>query len=78
MTYIKNSKVTAFTDHMPLVKSASRDKSTSDALLYKLSTMELSLIHIRRQEMPADALSRQARQVIKGNLAVAASTIMQQ
>ena len=77
MTYIKNSKVTAFTDHMPLVKSSSRDKSTSDALLYKLSTMELSLIHIKGQEMPADALSRQAQIAIKGNLALVASTIME-
>ena len=31
MTYIKNSKVTAFTDHMPLVKSASREKATATA-----------------------------------------------
>ena len=77
MTYIKSSKVTAFTDHMPLVKSASRDKSTSDALLFKLSSMELTLIHIKGQEMPADVLSRQAHQAIKGNLAVAASTIME-
>ena len=77
MSYIKNSKVTAFTDHMPLVKSASRDKSTSDALLFKLSTMELSLCHIRGLEMPADPLSRIARQAIKGNLAVAASTFME-
>merc|ERR1712016_523265 len=77
MTYIKNSKVTAFTDHMPLVKAASRDKSTSDALLFKLSTMELSLCHIRGLEMPADPLSRIARQAIKGNLAVAASTFME-
>jgi hypothetical protein len=77
MSYIKNSRVTAFTDHMPLVKAASRDKSTSDALLFKLSTMELSLIHIKGQEMPADALSRQAQQAIKGNLAVAASTFME-
>ena len=77
MTYIKNSKVTAFTDHMPLVKAASRDKSTSDALLFKLSTMELTLIHIKGQDMPADVLSRQAQEAIKGNLAVAASTIME-
>ena len=76
MTYIKNSKVTAFTDHMPLVKSASRDKSTSDALLFKLTVMELELIHIRGAEMPADALSRQAQQSIKGDLPVVASTIM--
>ena len=77
MTYLKNSKVTAFTDHMPLVKAASRDKSTSDALLFKLSTMELTLIHIKGQDMPADVLSRQAQEAIKGNLAVAASTIME-
>ena len=74
MSYIKNSRVTAFTDHMPLVKAASRDKSTSDALLFKLSTMELSLIHIKGQEMPADALSRQALRETKGNIPVAAST----
>ena len=77
MTYIKNARVTAFTDHMPLAKAASRDKNTSDALLFKLSTMELSLIHIRGQDMPADALSRQAQQAVKGNLASVASTIME-
>jgi hypothetical protein len=40
MTYLKNSKVTAFTDHMPLVKSSTREKATADALLFKLSVME--------------------------------------
>ena len=61
---------------MPLVKAASREKSTSDALLHKLSVMALTLIHITGPEMPADALSRQALQAIKLNLAVAASTMM--
>ena len=80
MTYLKNAKVTAFTDHMPLAKAATRDKNTESGLLYKLSTMELSLLHIKGNDMPADALSRQnkiAQQAIKGNLAVAASSIME-
>ena len=76
MPYIRNSSITAFTDHMPLVKSASRDKSTSDALLYKLSVMDLALIHIKGIEMPADALSRQAQKEIKSKLAIVASTII--
>ena len=77
MTIIKNSKITAFTDHMPLVKAASREKSTSDSLLQKLSTMDLTLIHMIGPEMPADALSRQALQAVKSNLAVSSSTIME-
>ena len=77
MTYIKSSKITAFTDHMPLVKAASKEKATADALLHKLSVMELTLIHITGPEMPADALSRQAKEAIKGNVAVAASTMME-
>jgi ribonuclease HI len=77
MTHIKSSKVTAFTDHMPLVKAASKEKATADALLHKLSVMELTLIHITGPEMPADALSRQAKEAIKGNVAVAASTMME-
>ena len=76
MTYIKNAKVTAFTDHMPLVKAASRDKNTADALLHKLTAMDLELIHMVGAEMPADALSRQAKEAVKGNLAVSSATIM--
>ena len=77
MTYTKNSKVTAFTDHMPLVKSATKEKATSDALLHKLSVMDLTLIHIIGSDMPADALSRQAQEAVKGNLAVSSATIME-
>ena len=77
MTYIKNSTVTAFTDHMPLVKAASKEKATADALLHKLSIMDLVLVHIVGPSMPADALSRQAKEAIKGNIAVAASSIME-
>jgi hypothetical protein len=77
MTFIKNSTVTAFTDHMPLVKAASKEKATADALLHKLSVMDLVLVHIIGPSMPADALSRQARESIKGNIAVAASSIME-
>jgi hypothetical protein len=77
MTYIKNSRITAFTDHMPLVKAASKEKATVDALLHKLSVMELTLIPITGPEMPADALSRQAKEAIKGNAAVVASTMME-
>ena len=77
MTYIKNSRITAFTDHIPLVKAASKEKPTVNALLHKLSVMELTLIHITRPEMPADALSRQAKEAIKGNAAVVASTMME-
>ena len=77
MTYMKNSKVTAFTDHMPLVKAAAKERATADALLYKLSVMELDLVHIIGTSMPADVLSRQARSAIKGNHAVAASTMME-
>ena len=74
MTYIKNSKITAFTDHMPIVKASRRDKTTSDALLCKLSEMQLTLVHMAGIEMPADALSRQALRETKGNIPVAAST----
>ena len=74
MTYIKNNKITAFTDHMPIVKASRREKTTSDALLFKLSAMELTLIHMSGTEMPADALSRQALKETKGNIPVAAST----
>ena len=77
MTYLKSSKVTAFTDHMPLVKAASKEKATADALLHKLSEMDLTLIHISGPEMPADVLSRQAQAAIKGNNAVAASSLME-
>ena len=77
MTYIKNNKVTAFTDHMPIVKASRREKTTADALLFKLSVMELTLIHITGTEMPADALSRQAQRETKGNMPVAASSIME-
>ncbi len=76
MTYLKNSKVTAFTDHMPLVKSSTREKATADALLFKLSAMELTLIHIVGSKMPADCLSRKAYQEIKGSIPVTASSIM--
>ena len=72
-TYIKNSKIIAFTDHMPIVKASRRDLTTSDALLCKLTEMQLSLVHMKGQEMPADALSRQALREIKGNIPVAAS-----
>ena len=76
MTFIKNSKITAFTDHMPIVKASRREKTTADALLFKLSVMELTLIHITGTEMPADALSRQAQRETKGPIPVAASSIM--
>ena len=76
MTYIKNSKVTAFTENVPVLTSSSRDKSTSDALLYKLSVMDLSLTHITGMEVPPDPISTQAQKAIQGNLAVVASTIM--
>ena len=77
MTYIKSSTVTAFTDHMPLVKAASKEKATADALLHKLSIMDLELVHIVGPSMPADALSRQAKEAIKGKMPVAASSIME-
>ena len=77
MTYIKNSQVTAFTDHMPLVKAASKERATEEALLHKLSAMDLTLIHITGADMPADALSRLAREAVRGNLAVSSATIME-
>ena len=77
MTYTKNSQVTAFTDHMPLVKSATKERATSDALLHKLASMDLTLIHIIGSDMPADALSRQAQEAVKGNLAVSSASIME-
>ena len=77
MTYLKNSKITAFTDHMPIVKASTRERTTADALLHKLSVMELTLIHITGTKMPADALSRQALQETKGNMPTAASSIME-
>ena len=76
MTYLKNSKTTAFTDHMPIVKASTRERTTADALLHKLSVMDLQLIHINGPEMPADALSRQAQVETRGTMPVAASSIM--
>ena len=52
---------------MPIVKASRRDKTTSDALLCKLTEMQLELVHMKGLEMPADALSRQALREIKGN-----------
>ena len=77
MTYLKNSKTTAFTDHMPIVKASTRERTTADALLHKLSVMELKLIHITGPKMPADALSRQALEETKGSMPIAASSIME-
>ena len=51
--------------------------TTADALLFKLSVMELTLIHITGTEMPADTLSRQAHRETKGLIPVAASSIME-
>ena len=70
----------SYSIHRPHATSkitASREKATADALLHKLSVMELTLIHITGTEMPADALSRQAQEAVIGNLAVSSSTIME-
>lgn len=45
MTYLKHGEVTAFTDHMPLVKLSNKDRNTMNALHQKLAEMHLTLIH---------------------------------
>ena len=45
MTYLKHGEVTAFTDHMPLVKLSNKDRNTMNALHQKLAEMHRTLIH---------------------------------
>ena len=57
--YLKGSKTTIITDHLPIVKNGRRDDSTMHALRIKMNEMDIELIHMRGDAMPADALSRQ-------------------
>ena len=77
MTYIKNSKMTVFTNHMPLLKLPSRNQSTSKALLSRLSAMNFNIIHINGQDIPKEASSKIAQQAISAHLKTAPSLIIQ-
>ena len=77
MTYLKHANVTIFSDHMPLVKRSAKDESTMNALLYKLSMMEINLVHIKGSEMPSDVLSRIAFKDVKMTQIVSSAKILQ-
>ena len=57
--YLKGSRTTIITDHLPICKNGRRDDSTMHALRIKMNEMDIELIHMRGDAMPADALSRQ-------------------
>ena len=57
--YLKGSRTTIVTDHLPIVKNGSRDDKTMHALRIKMNEMDIELIHMSGDTMPADALSRQ-------------------
>ena len=57
--YLKGSRTTIITDHLPIVKNGRRDDSTMHALRIKMNEMDIELLHMRGDAMPADALSRQ-------------------
>ena len=57
--YLKGSRTTIITDHLPIVKNGRRDDNTMHALRVKMNEMDIELIHMRGDAMPADALSRQ-------------------
>ena len=57
--YLKGSKTTVVTDHLPIVKNGRRDDNTMNALRIKMNELDIELLHIRGDAMPADALSRQ-------------------
>ena len=57
--YLKGSRTTIITDHLPIVKNGRRDDSTMHALRIKMNEMDIELLHMRGDTMPADALSRQ-------------------
>ena len=63
--YLKGSRTTIITDHLPIVKNARRDDNTMHALRIKQNEMDIELLHMRGDAMPADALSRQTN---NGNL----------
>ena len=77
MTYLKHANVTIFTDHMPLVKRSAKDENTMNALLYKLSLMDINLVHLKGSEMPSDALSRIAFKDVKMTQIVSSAKILQ-
>ena len=56
---LKGSKTTIITDLLPIVKNGRREDSTMHALRIKMNEMDIELIHMRGDAMPADALSRQ-------------------
>jgi hypothetical protein len=81
--YLKGSKTTIFTDHLPIMKKSKRDNNTMDSLTHKMNKMEIDLVHIKGNEMPADALSRQplinvakqAREDVRNNKLTSATVI---
>ena len=44
---------------MPIVENGRRDDNTMHALRIRVNEMDIELIHMRRDAMPADALYRQ-------------------
>ena len=69
-TLLKGSKVTVYTDHMPIVKAASRqkDKNTLSNLTLKMNKLNLDIEFIKGASNPADILSRCALSDEKNNL----------
>ena len=66
-TFLKNAKVTAFTDHLPVLKNSTRESNTLNHLQQKINEMDINLVHIPGSEMPADVLSRQAMEDFKNH-----------
>ena len=63
--YLKGSRTTVITDHLPIVKNGKRDNNTMDALRIEMNKLDMEILHIRGDTMPADSLSRQAKQETK-------------
>ena len=58
--YLKGSRTTIITDHLPKVKNSRRDHNIANALWMEMDEMDIVLTHIRGEGRPADALSRQS------------------
>ena len=54
--YLKGSRTTIITDHLPIVKNGRRDDNTMHSLRIRMNQMDIELIHKRGDSMPADAL----------------------
>merc|ERR1712008_341840 len=59
--YLKGSRTTVITDHLHIVKNGKRDNNTMDALRIEMNKLDMEILHIRGDTMPADSLSRQAK-----------------